>query len=58
MARNVSEQPNMSLRKREQTMEEYQDMAPLFIDSEEVKRIDIEVFQALSMNKSTQYLWS
>jgi len=47
----------MSLKEREQTMEEYQDMAPLFIDSEEVKRRDIRVFQALFIIKSTQFNW-
>jgi len=39
-------------------MEEYYDMAPLFIDSEEVKRRDIRVFQALFVIKSTQFNWS
>ena len=48
----------MSLREREQIMEEYQDMAPLFIDSEEVKRRDIRVFQTLFIIKSTQFNWS
>jgi len=58
MPSNVSEQPNMSLREREQTMEEYRDMTPLFIGSEEVKRRDIRVSQALLIINSTQFNWS